>query len=317
MEIESKIPAAQSPQNWTRRIEAEIAAVAVRQHGVVSISQLGAMGLSPRATRDRVAAGRLHRIHRGVFAVGHPRITREGHWMAAVLSGGDGSALSHQGAGANQGLRTWTGRPTITVPSWRASTRDIEFHASPIPADEITIVDAIPTTTVPRTIFDLASVLDRHDLSNVIREAEIQHLTDALSLPGLLERHPGRRGAANLRAILADLDVGKGIADGELEDRFQRFLAEEALPLPEINAPIHLGDRFIVADCLWREHRLIVELDGHDVHDRRIQGDSDKERDRDLMLLGWRVIRVTWRHLHQGRRKLARDLGQLLRSSPT
>jgi hypothetical protein len=85
-------------------------------------------------------------------------------------------------------------------------------------------------------------------------------------LPDLLERYPGRRGTATLRSVLAELEVGGGITKQELESRFARFLDAEGLPRPERNASIHLGDRFIVPDCLWRDRRLIVELDGHDVH---------------------------------------------------
>jgi len=313
---ESKQTAREASKSWIRRLDAEIATLAAAQHGVISLPQLVEIGLSPSGVSGRLQAGRLHRIHRGVYAVGHPRITCRGYWMAAVLAGGVRAALSHQAAGAHHDLRAWTGRPTITVPGWRASSRAIEIHTTILPADEVTVIDAIPITTVPRTIFDLASVLDRHGLDQVIREAEVRRLSDSLSLPDLLDRYPGRRGVAALRSALAELAVGDGITKGELEARFARFLDAEGLPLPARNAAIHLGDRFIVADCLWRDHRLIVELDGHDVHDRRIQSDDDKERDRELLLLGWHVIRVTWRHLHQGRARLARDLRRILGSSP-
>ncbi len=232
--------------------------------------------------------------------------------MAAVLRAGDGAALSHQAAGAHIGLRRWSGRPTVTVPAGRRPSAAIVFHTAVLPADEVKVLDGIPTTTVPRTIFDLASVLDPHDLEQVIREAEVRGLTDPLSVPDLLERHPGRRGATTLRAVLADLEVGGGITREELEARFARFLEAERLPRPELNAAIHLGDRFVVVDCLWRERRLIVELDGHAVHARPVQADADAERDRDLLLAGWQVVRVTWRHLHAGRAKLAADLRRLL-----
>lgn len=304
------------PKSLIRPIDAEVAALAATQHGVVSLPQLTTIGLNPRAVSRRVATGRLYRIHRGVFAVGHPRTTRRGGWMAAVLAGGPGAALSHQAAGAHHDLRPWTGRPTITVPSWRASTAMIEIHTARLPADEITTIEGIPVTTMARTIFDLASVLDRHGLARVIREAEIRQRSDSLSLPDLLERHPRRRGNAMLKEVLAELRFGAGVTKSELEKRFHRFLAEEGLPAPELNVPMHLGDRFIVADCVWRERRAIVELDGHHVHDRAIQSDSDKERDRDLLLMGWRVIRVTWRHLHHGRAKLAADLRRILGSDP-
>ncbi|HET6829796.1 MAG TPA: DUF559 domain-containing protein [Solirubrobacterales bacterium] len=112
--------------------------------------------------------------------------------------------------------------------------------------------------------------------------------------------------------MLADLDAGAGVPDGELEVRFARFIADHGLQEPLHNLGIDLGDRAVIVDCAWPRRRLVVELDGHAVHARRIQIDSDKERDRALMLAGWRVIRVTWRHLHEGREKLAADLRHLL-----
>ena len=96
MGIESNETAARSPKDCLRSLDAEIAQIARAQHGLVALPQLVELGLSPRAVSDRVAAGRLHRIHRGVFAVGHRRLTREGRWMSAVLAAGPRSALSHR-----------------------------------------------------------------------------------------------------------------------------------------------------------------------------------------------------------------------------
>ena len=89
-------------------------------------------------------------------------------------------------------------------------------------------------------------------------------------------------------------------------------LLEQELAGPRFNFVIALSGRTVIADCAWPDRRLIVELDGHAVHSRLEQIDADKERDRDLMAAGWHVIRVTWRHLHTGRRKPARDLEYLL-----
>jgi hypothetical protein len=247
-----------------------------------------------------------------VFAVGHRRLTSEGRWMAAVLSAGPGAALSHRAAGAHHGLRAWTGRPSVTVPGRPAGRAAIEIHRSVLPLDEITVVEGIPITTVPRTIFDCAASAGEQGLRRMIREAEVQGLSDPLSLPDLLDRHPGRRGAAIVRSVLADLEAGAGVPEGELEEHFARFIAEQRLPAPLHNLGIDLGDRTVIVDCAWPDRMLIVELDGHAVHSRRVQIDADKERDRDLMAIGWQVTRVTWRHLHAGRAKLARDLRQLL-----
>jgi hypothetical protein len=300
------------PEKRVRSLDAEIAELAGRQHGVISLRQLVDLGLSARGARARASAGRLHRVYRGVFAVGHRKLAKQGWLMAAVLSGGDGAVLSHQPAGAEWNLRAWSGRPVITVPRSRRDHSGIEVRSSSLPADERMVHDGIPITSVPRTIFDLATILDRHGLEQVIAEAEGGGLTDRLSLPDLLERYPHKRGVAIIRRILDEETFALGVTESELEDLFQRFVTEFGLPRPEVNVTIQLGDRFIRADCLWRDQRVIVELDGHRRHSGRRDVDSDKERDRKLLLLGWRVIRVTWTHLHAGRGKLARDLRAIL-----
>ena len=312
MEIEFNETASRSPKGCIRSLDAEIARIAGAQHGLIALPQLVDLGLSPRAVSDRVAAGRLHRIHRGVFAVGHPLLSPQGGWMAAVLRAGAGAALSPQAAGAHRGLRAWRGLPTVTTPRRRRPSAVIRFHTAVLPPDEVTVLDGIPTTTVPRTIFDLASILDRRGLEQVIREAEVRGLSDPLSLPDLLARHPGRRGAANLQDVLADLDVGAGITRAELEARFSRFCDDFGIDPPERNGALTVAGRTILPDCLWRRARLIAELDGHGVHSRPVQIDADKERDRELMLAGWRVTRITWRHLVKRPEKLAADLRRQL-----
>ena len=134
--------------------------------------------------------------------------------MAAVLAGGPGAFACHRLAGAIWDVITWNGRPSVTVPSWRPSTREIRFHTRSLPADEVTTHSEIPVTTVPRTLLDLATVLNRPRLLNAINEAEERQLGDALSLPALIDRHRGERGVAILRSVLAD--AGYGVSDREL-----------------------------------------------------------------------------------------------------
>ncbi|MEZ5155802.1 MAG: type IV toxin-antitoxin system AbiEi family antitoxin domain-containing protein [Solirubrobacterales bacterium] len=296
----------------SRPLDVEIADLAARQHGVVALPQLEALGLGPSGVRHRCAAGRLHRVHRGVFAVGHPHLSREGRWIAAVLACGPGTVLSHRAGGAHLGLLRWSGRPSVTVPGRPAGRAGIEIHRSLLPGDEKTVVEGVPVTTAARTIFDCAAQLSRHSLRKMIREAEVRGMHGSLSLLDLLGRHPRRRGAAALRAVLADQNLGAGAPEDELERRFAEFLVEQELAEPRFNFAVALSDRTVIADCAWPDRRLIVELDGHAVHSRLEQIDADKERDRDLMAAGWHVIRVTWRHLHAGRTKLARDLRHLL-----
>jgi predicted transcriptional regulator of viral defense system len=79
-------------------LERVIVAIAGRQHGVIALWQLVSLGLSESAVRERIAAGRLHRIHQGIYAVGRPDVMIKGMRMAAVLACGDGALLSHQSA---------------------------------------------------------------------------------------------------------------------------------------------------------------------------------------------------------------------------
>lgn len=287
------------PQERVHRLDGEIGELATRQHGVVQHEQLLRLGLGARGIRHRVSSGRLHRIHRGVYAVGHRRLTRQGWWMAAVLAGGEGAALSHRPAGAAHGLRAWSGRPAITASGWRRSTPLIEIHASSLPADEVTVLDGIPITTVARTLLDLATLLGPAALERAVNEAEKRELGDALSVAALLERHRGERGTAALRLALDAPSFGRGVTDLRLEERFVRFIAERRLPHPELNAWIVLGDRRYRVDCLWREQRLVVELQSHAHHSTPRAMARDAERSRRLLLAGWRVIYVTWAQLHR------------------
>jgi predicted transcriptional regulator of viral defense system len=179
----------------SRAGEKAIAELARRQHGVVARDQLVRLGLEPDAIGRRIRAGRLHRLHAGVYAVGHELVSREGRWMAAVLVSGPEAVLSHRSAAA-----LWMIRPNsrsvidVTTPRKSRSWKGIRRHHSPLPADEITVEERIPVTSVPRTILDLAATEDADTVENLLRESEFRQLTDRLSLPDLIERYPRKRG---------------------------------------------------------------------------------------------------------------------------
>jgi hypothetical protein len=143
-------------------------------------------------------------------------------------------------------------------------------------------------------------------------EAVIKRLTDPLSLDVLVARYPRRRGVATIKAILANARLGLDVTRGELEERFQWFLDAYGLPKPELNVELEFGGRRCIVDCVWRDRRLIVELDGHAAHATRVGFESDRARDRAITVAGWRVIRITWRQLHEYADALAADLRALL-----
>ncbi|HEY6551263.1 MAG TPA: DUF559 domain-containing protein [Solirubrobacterales bacterium] len=200
-------------------------------------------------------------------------------------------------------------------------TRPLRFRAragiiarrSSLPVDEVTLIDRIPVTSVPRTLLDLAGVLTKRQLERALNEAEVLRLTDRLSVPDLLERYPRRRGSAVLRAFFRDRAAVRGITRRELEARFQAVLDGTDLPRPRRNAHIWVRGRFFDVDCLWAEQRLIVELDGRESHGTELAFEKDRERDRLLLVEGWRVTRVTWRQLRDDAPAVITDLRRLLR----
>ena len=265
--------------------------LAARQHGVVSRAQLTAMGFGRGAIGLRIERGRLHRLHAGVYAVGHTSLTDQGRFLAAVLVGGLGAALSHRAAAAHWGiLRSRIGDVEVTSTRRRRSRPGLRVYRSYLPPDEITTLDGIPVTTVPRTLLDLAGIVPPGQLARAVNEAEIRRLWDSLSLVDLLHRHPRRPGAAAIRAVLGG---SAGITRSDLEDAFLPLLRSAGLPRPATNVWLNVSGRWIEADCLWRKQRLIVELDGRATHANRRAFETDRARDRALTAAGWRVVRIT------------------------
>jgi hypothetical protein len=295
----------------SRPVDAAVADLAGRQHGVVARWQLLRMGVGRRAIEGRLEARRLHPVHRGVYAVGHRALSREGRWMAAVLAAGHGAALSHRHAAAHHGIHLTERRVVDVTACGRTRSRPgLLVHRACLPRDEVTVRRGIPTTGVSRTIFDLAAVESRRRVRDAFHEAEVLRLTDTLSLHDLLARHPGSRGARTIRTILADAEYGSLSAKTELESAFLEIVVDAGLPLPETNVLVEAHQ----VDCAWRAQRAIAELDGHHVHGTRRGFERDRARDRELAAAGWRVIRVTWRQLRDEPEAVVRDLRSLLSS---
>jgi very-short-patch-repair endonuclease len=233
--------------------------------------------------------------------------------MAAVLAGGATTRLSHSSAAELwQLLPPGDKWPEVTVDRWRRPHSGIRWHSTALREDEVTVVRGIPVTTVPRTLLDLAAVLDRRRVERAVNEAEVRRYADPLSLPALLARHPRRRGTAALRSILGVGGIGAMVTRSELEERFLRFVDEHGLPRPATNQSIAIGERHVEADCVWRGPRLIAELDGRAVHATAAAFERDRARDRTLTAGGWRVVRITWWQLSREPGRLAEDIAAIL-----
>jgi hypothetical protein len=227
--------------------------------------------------------------------------------MAAVLAGGEAAALSHLSAADLWGIRPSEAKGTDVTTSRKLRSRaGLRFRYSSLPADEATIHNGIPVTTVPRTLLDLAGIIPRRQLARALNQAEIRRLWDSLSLADLLRRHPRRPGAAAIRALIGE--PGIGITRSELEDLFLDFIDANNLPRPIVNLPLKIDGVWVEADCVWLEQRLVVELDGHAFHGTTLAYEDDRARDRALTAAGWRVMRITWRQLHDEPEAVVRDL---------
>ncbi|HET9593280.1 MAG TPA: DUF559 domain-containing protein [Solirubrobacterales bacterium] len=291
-----------------------MAEVARRQYGVVARGQLLDIGVGDDEIEYRLAIGRLHPIHQEVYAVGHRVVPREGRWLAAVLASGPAAVLSHWSAAA-----LWMIRPNqrsvieVTAPHKSRSWDGIKRHHKALPADEVTVEDGIPVTTVPRTIFDLAATEYVDTIATMLRESEHRNLWDKLSLPDLVDRYPGRRGINKVRLALQRVtEEPSGRKRSPLEERFAPFLRRHRLPMPRFNDWILLGPKRYQVDCHWPGTNQIIELDGWEGHGTRSAFQDDRERDRRLRVAGYSVTRLTWNQLRDEPEAIASDIRTLL-----
>jgi len=164
------------------------------------------MGLTASGVRKRITRGRMHRVHRGVYAVGHPILSVKGRWLAAVLACGPEAALSHRDAAAHRGLLHVGARVRIDVLSPSGAGRGrpgVEVHRGPLPEQDRTVLDGIPVTSLARTLLDLAEVIDRRGLERALDRAEQLRLVDMNAIDDVLQGAHGRHGATRLEAVLA------------------------------------------------------------------------------------------------------------------
>jgi predicted transcriptional regulator of viral defense system len=284
------------------RLEAAIAELAGAQHAVFSLDQLVAFGLARSSVRSRAAGSRLHRIHHTVYSlVPRSLLTREGHWLAAVLACGEGAVLSHRTAAALHGLRpTQRAKIDVTVPRRSARRhKGVDLHRSTTLAPEdVTIVDGIPCTTVARALLDLAEVVDPRALERAFDQAEAQEVLDLNLILDQLERNRSRRGARRVKRVLETCYIGSAPTESELEEAFFAICRRIKAPLPEVQKWIDLGDggSMIRADFLWRQQRVIVETDGG-FHGTRQARERDPRRDQRALVAGWTPMRTTWRQV--------------------
>lgn len=269
---------------------AEAWRLARRQHAVVARNQLVALGFSPEAIRHRLRTGRLHEIHRGVYAVGRPDLDRLGRFMAATLVCGPDAQLSHRsGAALWRILPQDEGAVDVTVPSGFHRRRDVRLHRR---ADlgPPRLVRGIPVGDPLSILIDLATCLATPELEDAVNAADHLGLVPTYRLRPALDSS-ARLGAGRLRRLL----------DSQTFSRSQTALERRFLPiaraagLPEPASQVRLG-RYRV-DFHWPELGLVVETDSLTYHRTVAQQTTDMKRDQAHARAGLRTLRFNHRQV--------------------
>ena len=288
--------------------------VATSQGGPISREQLLELGVAPGAIKSWLRSGRLHSYYRGVYLLGHEALTLKGRMMAAVLAYGPEAVLSHRSAAMwREILQSARAKIDVTVPGrTRRAQHGIDLHlVRSLDPRDVTVHEGVPITTIPRTLLDLAEVLPRRRLKAAIETADRRGWFDGTAVQELLARSPGRHGLKPLQSLLVDFEYDS-LSRSELEALFFDFCAESGIPLPTMNVPI-LG---YTVDAHWPGTNVIVELDSRAFHLNAKAFEEDRKRDTQLVLAGYRVVRITHRQLTREPGAVARLLTQLLAGPP-
>lgn len=263
--------------------EVKLAEIAGKQYGVVTREQLAECGLDKSAVTRRLKAGRLHRLHRSVYAVGHRSLSWRGRWLAAVLAAGDGAVLSHSSAAALwKFLRPISGPVHITVGAAvrREARPRLQLHRSRTLAPrDTTHRYGIAVTTPARTIEDIRGTVEPYLFRRALRQAELA----------------GHR-VPNLSAVKR--------TRSDLELLFLALCDAHDLPRPLVNHRVH----GYLVDFFFADHRLAVETDSWEYHRGSVAMEDDHARDLALRARGIETRRYTGDQLEATPDAVAADL---------
>jgi very-short-patch-repair endonuclease len=271
------------------------------QHGVVSRSQMRGLGMRDGAIDHAIKAGRLHRVFRGVYAVGRAGVGERGRLTAAAMACGSGALISHRSAAALLGLLS-EGPAVIDVIPVNESGRAIDgirFHrVRPPRLEETGTVDGIPCTSPSRTLVDLAGTVGDWTLRSCFERAAQRRVLDIPAIEASMD--PRRRGVKSLRKLIDEWRraapvARKGKLKSPLEAKVLPLVLCRNLPTPLLNAPVDIPNGRIEVDFLWPEHHFAVEADSRDFHGTEVAFERDRWRDRELFRAGYSTLRVTHR----------------------
>lgn len=274
----------------------QISSAARRQHGLITMQQLIAVGLRPAQTRSWVDTGRLERVHRGVFRLAGAPITREQQLLALVLGAGPGAVASHRAAARHWGVGDSDVLEAAVVRARRSRVAGIVHRSAWLPSWHTTTRRAIPVTVPARTLVDLGAVqpravrsaTDRALAAGLCTTAELEAMVDEVA-------RRGRAGVGPLRSVLDDLALGSDVAESVLELRMSRLIRDHGVPAGKLQHVVQLGGgRTARVDVAWPARRVIAEVDGLSVHGTATALQHDLARQNALVAAGWTVLRFTW-----------------------
>lgn len=285
-------------------LDVRLARLASRQHGVVNIRQLLALGFTRDQIRFRIATGRLHRLHRGVYAVGHTALPWQAPFVAAVFVAGEGAVLSHSSAAAWWAIRPRpSGNVHVTIPrnTGRGRHHRVTIHrARALKPDEVTMRHGVPVTTVARTLLDYTGTAPRHLADRAVELAVSRHLVGA-EVHDVMRAHPNARGIPTLRALLREHGDHGNWRQSDFEAYIIDICRTHGIPLPQTNVPL-LGE---VVDAYWPEYRVVAEPDGMTWHGTRAAARRDRKNDGVRMANGVITVRITDEQAEQDGRAVA------------
>jgi putative AbiEi antitoxin of type IV toxin-antitoxin system len=286
-----------------------LADLAEAQHGVVSIRQLEGLGYARDAISYASRSGRLHRLHRGVYAVGHRSLTWHSRCLAAVLACGTNAVASHVSAAWLWGLlRTRPETFHVTSPRRRHAKDGIRLHFAQLVDEDYSRRDAIPVTALPRTFLDLAACVSASRLDRAVERAEELQLFDLKAMDALLRRAGGHPGVGRLRRALAIYRDEPAFLRSRLEWRFLDLVRRAGLPAPSMG----FNEGGYELDAYWPEERFVVELDVYETHGSRAAFEGDRLRQENLKLIGIEMIRVTGPRLAREPKAVVERVARLL-----
>jgi hypothetical protein len=273
---------------------------------VVARDELTQAGVTRAEFKSRIGNGALIRVHRGVYRVGHAAPSLEARYLAAVKACGGGSLLAGRAAAhLFRLLKRSPSLPEVLTATERRVPGVVTHRARRTELTDVTQLRGIPVTTVPRTLVDLAAVLDPPALARAFHEAAVRHRTTPHSVEAILARRPNWPGASDLRRVIWGEEP---VSLSRLEASFIAALRGARLPLPETNVPAD-GRR---VDCRWPEHGLTVELDSYRYHHTRHAWEQDRQREREARARGDEFRRYTWADVTEAPAPMLDDLRRLL-----